>query len=63
MMADNNLPWATLWQRLTGHGCRERYRGPAYRGCCELVRDHVTSHAIERGFDIPRWDTGELPHS
>jgi hypothetical protein len=49
------LPWSTWWQWLTRRGCRSRYRGPTYRGRCELVRGHDCDHALERGMDTPRW--------
>ena len=49
-----DLPWwAGWWQRR----CLARTVEGPYRGRCELRRGHDGDHALERGFDIPRWST------
>lgn len=53
-------PWATLRDMLLFNRCRaslEPKDGWSYWGRCELVKDHICDHAIERGFSIPQWQT------
>ena len=47
--------WATWpWQQ-----CRARRepRSGEFFGRCELRKGHAGDHALERGFDSPRWST------
>ncbi len=50
------LPWQNLWQRRC-RAFRERRPGEPYWGRCELRRRHEGDHALERGFDTPRWSS------
>lgn len=50
-----DLPWVT-WGQLR---CRAYTAEGPYAGRCELRKGHdgVEDHALERGFDTPRWST------
>jgi len=52
-----DLPWAGWWQRRC-RAVREPKPDAPYYGRCELRRGHDGDHALERGFDTPRWSTG-----
>ena len=52
----DDLPWARPWQRRC-RAVREPKPDAPYFGRCELARGHVGDHALERGFDVPRWTT------
>lgn len=57
--ADRPLPWATP---LIGRRCRavlEPRQPGSYYGRCELRPGHEGDHALERGFDTPRWSTAQ----
>lgn len=50
-----DIPWAQwFWQK-----CRavKEPNPSGYWGRCELVKDHVGDHALERGMEILRWST------
>jgi hypothetical protein len=52
------FPWATLKQFLLGRQCKARLPRTdnfPYWGRCELVKDHICDHAMERGFNTPQW--------
>lgn len=52
------FPWATTWDRLLGRQCKAvlpRMDGIIYWGRCELVKNHICDHALERGFETPQW--------
>ncbi len=54
-MSTKELPWARWpWQ-----ACKARTDQSPYAGAqCELKRHGVEiDHALERGFDTPRWST------
>lgn len=53
------LPWARPLLDRRCQAVREPRGDSAYSGRCELVRGHGpdVDHALERGFDIPRWST------
>jgi hypothetical protein len=52
----SNLPWSPgFWNRCSA--VRERRAGAPYWGRCDLKRGHDGPHALERGFDTPRWST------
>jgi hypothetical protein len=54
--AEGPLPWAKWpWQRCFAY--REPRDGSHYHGRCELRRGHPGDHALERGFDTPRWSS------
>ena len=55
----DGLPWATVWQTLTGRRCRARKEpNPSGMwGRCDLAAGHQGDHALERGLDVPRWST------
>lgn len=52
------LPWAQ-WGQPRCRAVRERTLLDPQFGRCELRRDHglLIDHALERGFDTPRWST------
>lgn len=57
---DDRLPWVAWWQVLLGRQCtarREPRPDDEFWGRCELVAGHRRDHALERGFDTPRWST------
>jgi len=52
------FPWASTWEYLLGRRCRAslpRTDDFPYWGRCELVKDHLCDHALERGFATPQW--------
>lgn len=54
------LPWATLLDMLLLRQCKavkERRGRSGYYGRCELKAGHEGAHALERGFDTPRWSS------
>jgi hypothetical protein len=54
------VPLEREWARWPWQSCRayrERHQDDPYFGRCELIRNHRGDHALERGFDIPRWST------
>lgn len=59
--AEHYLPWARPWQRRCA-AVREQRAGSMFWGRCELVRDHDGDHALDRGYDIPRWSTDWTAH-
>lgn len=63
-MIEEHLPWATWWKPWRRCKAVKEPNASGYWGRCELDRDHNFSnirahhdHALERGFDIPRWST------
>ena len=57
-MDTDELDWARwTWQQC--NAVRERRPNVPHWGRCELRRGHPVEveHALERGFDIPRWST------
>ena len=53
-IATEDLSWAKWYQKR----CRAVTDEPPYYGRCELIRNHPEElHALDRGFDIPRWST------
>ena len=55
MMAEQ-LPWQRPFRRRC-RAVREPRPGVAFHGRCELAAGHDGDHALERGFDTPRWST------
>jgi hypothetical protein len=54
LSADDFAKWP--WQRC--RAVREpEVHTPNWHGRCELKKNHRGDHALERGFDIPRWST------
>lgn len=52
---ERELPWAKHnWNR-----CKavKEPNPSGHWGRCELTKQHLTDHALERGFDILRWST------
>ena len=60
-VAEHDLPWARLWER-TCTAVREQRPDAAFWGLCELRRFHAGDHALDRGFDVPRWSTDWTDH-
>jgi hypothetical protein len=58
---DEHLPWARPWQRRCA-AVREQRPGSLYWGQCELRRGHAGDHALDRGYDVPRWSTDWTTH-
>ena len=47
------------WAKWPWQACKARKEpnSSGYWGRCELRKGHDGDHALERGFDIPRWST------
>jgi hypothetical protein len=59
MASDTAAPWTLPWAHWPWQSCPARVEpNPSgLYGRCELRRGHEGDHALERGFDIPRWST------